>query len=316
MSAFLPSVNTQLSSKNDPVAPPSPSKSPIGVGAPGSSSAPGGGKSSPSAATTSSAFGPPSTGVGLGAFGGTGGIGGLGGLGGLGSSPNTPTNQTAAANGTTPVGGVGGLNSSAAIFSATNGETKSVSAAANAPIFKPSGSGKSDFFSRVNASMTGTRLKLSVRVDQPVESVSTRTTAYIRGLGPVEKDAAIWSWQRSSLSVACMNAACPFNHSKATMECVCFETTFRYCSAQCLKMSWKEINSTKSKDISTIQKRKETKNKGKDNEEALLESDMDVEGKKHIVKLRDWLKVVLPRLCCQGCVAKVENCLITKMNVV
>ena len=144
--------------------------------------------------------------------------------------------------------------------------------------------------------MTGTRLKLSVRVDQPVESVSTRTTAYIRGLGPVEKDAAIWSWQRSSLSVACMNAACPFNHSKATMECVCFETTFRYCSAQCLKMSWKEINSTKSKDISTIQKRKETKNKGKDNEEALLESDMDVEGKKHIVKLRDWLQVVLPRL--------------------
>jgi hypothetical protein len=42
---------------------------------------------------------------------------------------------------------------------------------------------------------------------QPVESVTTRTTAYIRGLGPVESESATWNWQRSSLSVACMNQA-------------------------------------------------------------------------------------------------------------
>ena len=83
----------------------------------------------------------------------------------------------------------------------TLSETKSVSAAANAPIFKPSGSGKSDFFSRVNASMTGTRLKLSVRVDQPVESVSTRTTAYIRN-GGMHPDGIMQSTDDVTLGLA------------------------------------------------------------------------------------------------------------------
>ena len=137
---FPPSVNTSLSSSSDPVAPPSPSKSPIGVGAPGSKA--------PSTSTTVAPSSSPTAG-----FGGFGGLGsGIGGLGGLGA--------VSVASGSAKIG----LNSAAAVFSAINGETKGVSAAANAPIFKPSG--QSDLFRSVNASLSGSRLKLSVRVDQ------------------------------------------------------------------------------------------------------------------------------------------------------
>lgn len=164
--SFSSSVNTHLETSGDPVAPPSPSKSPIGVGAPGSS------KASATSAAVSSQGGTAGFGGlgGLGSgFGGT--AGGIGGLGGL-SSPlasATTSNSGGAGGSSGGAGGSGvsstGLNSSAAVFSATNGETKSVSAAANAPIFKPSG--QSDLFRRVNASMMGSSaLKLSVRVDQ------------------------------------------------------------------------------------------------------------------------------------------------------
>jgi hypothetical protein len=146
--AFPSSVNTHLETSGDPVAPPSPSKSPIGVGAPGT------GPRSPAPSPP-----PPSSNVGVlggsGIFGGSGGIGGIGGLGTTSKSSGGSKNS----------GGLNtGLNSSAAVFSANNGETKSVSSAANAPIFKPSS--QSDLFRSVNASLSGSRLKLSVRVDQ------------------------------------------------------------------------------------------------------------------------------------------------------
>jgi CCR4-NOT transcription complex subunit 6 len=113
---------------------------------------------------------------------------------------------------------------------------------------------------------------------QPVESVSTRTTAYIRGLGPVESNSAQWTWERSSLSVACMNQMCPYNNTTATVECVCFDKKYRFCTPHCLKMSWKDMQSTlTAKSINSIEKRKQKKNEGKDNEETVLESDQDVE---------------------------------------
>ena len=108
--------------------------------------------------------------------------------------------------------------------------------------------------------------------------MSTRTTAYIRGLGPVESDAAQWTWHRSSLSVACMNSTCLNQRATATLECVCFDTTWRFCTKECLKKAWPEMRKSLTPNtIEKVEKRKQKRNEGKENEEALLESDMDVE---------------------------------------